>query len=306
MVRGLNHLAGFASADARLEGRNSSQATTPTRSTMQAQVEKRLAAVVSRNHFWKETDTEVCFDTFFLKRKVDYMGEEVKIAQRMTWAAIQESLPDAVGSLPLEKFCRLGTLEYVKNFEKYLVPRGIQVRPKPPRVMRSDLEWPQICAGLVSKGLCEVWPIERLHHIEGQPLLNGMFSVGKGEFKDSLETQRLIMNLVPVNALCKSLTGDVGTLPAISGMSGYLLDQGEVALLSSEDIRCFFYLFAIPEQWKAYKGFNKPVPESLVPAELHGRACVLVSRVLPMGFLNSVSIAQRIHQNVVPVECDVR
>ena len=138
VVRGLNHSAGFASADSRLESCSSSQATMPTRSTTQAQVEKRLAAVVSRNHFWNETDTEVCFDSFFLKRKVDYMGEEVKVAQRMTWAAIQESLPDAVGSLPLEKFCRLGTLEYVKNFEKYLVPPGIQVRPKPPRVMCSD------------------------------------------------------------------------------------------------------------------------------------------------------------------------
>ena len=67
--------------------------------------------------------------------------------------------------------------------------------------MCSDSEWPQICAGLVSKGLREVWPIERLHHIEGLPLLNGLFSVGKGEFKDNLETQRLIMNLVPVNTL---------------------------------------------------------------------------------------------------------
>ena len=135
-----------------------------------------------------------------MKRKVDYMGEEIKIAQRMSWAAIQESLPAGAGSLPLHKFCRLGTLEYVNNFESYLVPKDLQVRPKPPRVARSDSEWPDICAGLVSKeGVCEIWPIDRLHHIEGSPLLNGMFSVGKGEFKGTLETQRLIMNLVPVN-----------------------------------------------------------------------------------------------------------
>lgn len=46
-------------------------------------------------------------------------------------------------------------------------------------------------------------PIEELCHIDYKPLLNGMFSVGKGEFKDGLETQRLIMNLIPVNALCR-------------------------------------------------------------------------------------------------------
>ena len=46
-------------------------------------------------------------------------------------------------------------------------------------------------------------------------------------------------------------------------------------------------------------GFNRVVAESLVPREHAGKACVLVSRVLPMGFLNSVSIAQHIHRNVV-------
>ena len=66
-----------------------------------------------------------------------------------------------------------------------------------------------------------------------------MFAVGKGEFKSAIETQRLIMNLVPVNQICKPLQGDVGTLPAVSGLSGFLLGSGEVALLSSEDIKCF-------------------------------------------------------------------
>lgn len=86
----------------------------------------------------------------------------------------------------------------------------------------------------------------------GCPVANGLFAVGKGEYVSGLETQRLIMNLVPVNSICKSLQGDVGTLPSVSGLSGFLLDLGEVALLSSEDIKCFFYLFAIPENWKRY------------------------------------------------------
>lgn len=37
----------------------------------------------------------------------------------------------------------------------------------------------------------------------------------------------------------------------------------------------------------------------MVPPKWKGRRCVLVSRVLPMGFLNSVSIAQHVHRNVV-------
>ena len=100
---------------------------------------------------------------------------------------------------------------------------------------------------------------------QSKPVLNGLFAVGKGEFENGIETQRLIMNLTPVNALCRPLAGDVGTLPAISGLSGYLLDDGEVVLLSSEDIRRFFYLFAVPQCWKAYLGFNRMLPETLVP-----------------------------------------
>ena len=45
-------------------------------------------------------------------------------------------------------------------------------------------------------------------------------------------------------------------------------------------------------------GFNKVVPAGLVPAEFSDEPRVLVSRVLPMGFLNSVSIAQHIHRRV--------
>ena len=102
-----------------------------------------------------------------------------------------------------------------------------------------------------------------------------------------------------MNSLCRSLAGDIGTLPGIAGLSGFLLDAGEVALLSSEDIRCFFYLFGVPEHWKKYLGFNKLVPPELLPWQLEGKDCVLVAKVLPMGFLNSVSIAQHVHRNVV-------
>ena len=38
-----------------------------------------------------------------------------------------------------------------------------------------------------------------------KPVLNGLFSVGKNEWVGDLESQRLIMNLVPLNRICKSL-----------------------------------------------------------------------------------------------------
>ena len=165
-------------------------------------------------------------------------------------------------------------------------------------MVESD-SWDALCKGLVEKNICEFWPVDELFHCHDVPLLNGLFAVGKGESVEGVETQRLIMNLTPLNSLCRSIAGDVSTLPGLAGFSGFLLENDEVALFSSEDIRCFFYLFSFPQSWKRYLGFNKEVSPHLLPANLKSKRCVLVARVLPMGFLNSVGIAQHVHRNIV-------
>ena len=187
-----------------------------------------------------------------------------------------------VGQLDLSRFCTLGVKHYVENFEGYLVPEELRCIPKAPRVMVADHHWEEVCKGLVGSGVCGVMPVADLFSIDGIPLLSGMFSVGKGEFKGHLEIQRLIMNLIPLNLNCRGVQGDVGTLPGVSGLNAFLLEDGEVALLSSEDIRCFFYLFAVPAQWHRFLGFNKQVPLSLVPKQYRGMECVLFAKVLPM------------------------
>lgn len=261
---------------------------------------------LKRFSLWDDAVVPINFKQFMSSRNVDYQGEEVKVAQQIVWDAVSNSLPEGVGSLPLQQFCTLGTRHYVENFEDYLVPPSDQRQVKPPKVMVTSQEWPRVCRGLLDKGVCEVWPLEDLHHVCGQPLLNGMFSVGKGEYVGLLETQRLIMNLIPTNALCLGIRGDVSTLPMVAGFNGILLEEGEMILTSSEDIRCFFYLFSVPRAWRKYLGFNRLIPEDQVPVKLKGKQCVLVSRVLPMGFCNSVSVAQHIHRNIVAWSRDER
>ena len=70
--------------------------------------------------------------------------------------------------------------------------------------------------------------------------------------------------------------------------------------MSSEDVKCFFYVMAVPPAWVKFLAFNKPVPDEALPSHLQGqgRRCYLASLVLPMGFLNSVSLAQHVHRNV--------
>ena len=239
------------------------------------------------------------FEGFFRKKGIDYSGEEVKVAQRVVWKAVEHSLPEGVGSLELEQFCNLGTQFYINNFQDFLLPLESITLGKPPRVMVSDDQWREVCQGLVKHKVCCYLPLSEVCQVNNEPVLNGLFSVGKNEWVGDLESQRLIMNLVPLNRICKSLRSDVGTLPALPAMNSFLLEDGECLVLSSEDIRCFFYLFKVPSSWVRFLAFNRRVPNDLFPGHLQGQACVLASLVLPMGWLNSVSIAQHIHRNVV-------
>jgi len=81
-------------------------------------------------------------------------------------------------------------------------------------------------------------------------------------------------------------------------MNPYFLQPGETLLISSEDIRCFFYTISVPQSWWKFLGFNKPVPDQCLPSDMKGQTVYLAAKVLPMGFLNSVSLAQHVHRNL--------
>lgn len=136
-------------------------------------------------------------------------------------------------------------------------------------------------------------------HINGRPLLSGMFSVSKSEFVGTTEVCRLIMNLKPVNRVCRPLAGDTATLPAVHTMGALYLADNELLCISSEDIRCFFYLFSLPQEWFPFMAFGRKLPPELSPQDCLDEPVYLCSRVLPMGFVNSVGIAQHIHRRVV-------
>ena len=159
--------------------------------------------------------------------------------------------------------------------------------------MIADEEWDCMCEGLMQRGICGAIAESQIHHVQGRPLLNGMFGVLKGETAQGREVHRLIMNLVPLNKLCKGIEGDVSTLPAWPSMGSFFIQPTETLLVSSEDVRCFFYLFRIPREWQPFLAFAKPLPARLCP---HNRErFYLTSLVLPMGFCNSVALAQHIH-----------
>ena len=169
---------------------------------------------------------------------------------------------------------------------------------KGPKVMVPPGDWEELASNLVHQlGICKVVEESEVYHVQDKPLLNGLFGVSKGDWYGEIEVHRLILNLIPLNRICRGIEGDIATLPSWSSMGPLSLDIEEDLLVSSEDVRCFFYIFKMPFSWHRFMAFNRPLPRSL--CEVKSGTCYLAATVLPMGFKNSVSIAQHVHRYVL-------
>lgn len=184
--------------------------------------------------------------SFFKHRSVDYQGEEVKVAKSFRWCNIAPALPKEVASVPPEDVCTLGAKHYVEHFDLYLKDQEDWPPVSKPRVMVADEDWGEVCAGLVASKVCTFITRDEVFHVAGEPLVNGMFGVSKEEVHEGVEVYRLIMNLIPLNSLCCPITGDVNTLPNWALMNPLVLQPHENLVVSSEDVRCFFYVMRVP------------------------------------------------------------
>ena len=268
-------------------------------SPMARRVCKRLDGILRGSALLKEPIPTLDFSQFFSQRGVDYSGEEVRLAQPICWRNVESSLPPEVGGLDIRDFCHGGVGHFINNIDETIVDVMDQVRLRPPSVMIQGNGWEEVATGLVSRGLCQVVSEDSIFKIGDQLLLNGLFSVSKDEVKDGIALSRLIMNLKPWNHISRSLEGDVGTLPAVTQLGSLYLHDDEALVTSSEDLRCFFYLFRVPPAWTKFMAFGREAPRSLVPVGGEAKRWFLAGRVLPMGYLNSVGIAQHIHRAVV-------
>ena len=247
---------------------------------------------------WSEKVKELDWEDFFNIKGVDYKGDEVLVARSTGWENLRHALPDEIGRVNLVDVVSHGLVDYVKGFEDFLVPEEDRIHVRPPKVVVPPEDWEVLAMNLVKRGVCSVIGGEEVFRVQGKRLLNGLFGVSKQEFAGSVEVHRLIMNLIPLNKIVRGVDGDIATLPAWSSMSPLFLDEGQELLVSSEDVRCFFYIFRTPPEWRKFMAFNRPLPRSMWPVDGTDSAYFLCADVLPMGFKNSVSIAQNIHRNI--------
>ena len=261
----------------------------------QRKILEELATSCRRVLAWNEVSDEVTWEKFFQVKGVDYKGDEVMCAKTISWESVSPALPLEVGGVALSSVVELGSLHYVQNFSSFLLDPEDQVYVKPPRVMVEADDWEPLCRNLLTRGIFDRVHESEVYHVQGRPLLNGLFGVSKQEFtSQGVEVMRIIMNLIPVNSVVRCLDSDISTLPTWSGVSPLELMVDDDLIVSSEDVRCFFYIFRIPQDWFPYMCFNRPLPDSLA-GDRPGKwfPC---SAVLPMGFKNSVALAQHIHR----------
>ena len=236
------------------------------------------------------------------QRWINAYGEEVHVAQKVRWENITSSLPKEglAGVVPAVDICEGGIKEFLINPEKSLKPPEAQVWVKPPRVMIDRDDWPLVAQGLIDRGICGVMPLSDAFEVNGGKILGGLFGVPKGEEPPSgIPILRLIMDFRPINENFLGLGGDLSTLPVLSQLVQLELRPHEDILISSEDIRAMFYIIGLPTTWKKFLGFGRVLPKHLNPPGAPNEDHILYSRVLPMGFINSVSIAQHLHRRLV-------
>ena len=216
----------------------------------------------------------------------------MKTALGFCWKNIEPALPKEIGVARLVDICDQGCRHYIENFPAYLKAPSEWGPLRKSRVMVRDEDRFDVAHGLLGAGIFGVVPESEVFKVGTNLLLNGLFGVEKSKESQGVPIYRLIMNLMPLNDLCQGLAGDIPTLPHWfgMGMSPFHIEARENLVVSSEDLRCFFYTLALPPCWFPFLCFNKPLPDSPL------QSC---SKVLPMGFLNSVEIAQHVHRALV-------
>lgn len=110
---------------------------------------------------------------------------------------------------------------------------------------------------LVDRGLCGWTEENNVLEVQGRKVLNGMFGVPKAStLEDGRPVLRLIMNLIPSNAVMQQIQGSVAELPMVTQYLSVTLEEGETLKMAQSDMTAAFYLFGLEESWTRFLCFN--------------------------------------------------
>lgn len=272
---------------------------TPAQKESAANIEKLVC------HFCQNPEVtvdDVDFSSLVKQKGIDYTGEEISHALPVRLGEILPGLPDSAtaGALNAMDVAGPEVRRWLGDPKQCLLPEEHWPYPLPKASMNvARGEWVEIAKTLVARNILVPIPKESIFQTKEGPLLNGMFAVLKkgkpGE--NQVRLTRLIMNFTPTNTLQVLQQGDLDTLAAASHWAGCQLPTGCALLWSGDDQRGAFYAWALPPVWRPFMAFRWPIP-----GEAIGRPeCPevwLASAVIPMGWINSVSLFQHLHRQL--------
>ena len=236
--------------------------------------------------------------------KLGYSGDVILKGQDITWARIEPALPPpglagrvdalALAAPPLRPWLRDPWL-CAKPRDQW------PARFRKAKVRCSDGEWQRVCEGLYARGIIDFLPARDLIWHHGEPLLNGVFGVPKGEvgspgFDPLTCWLRLIIQAMPTNEVQNPLIAEIEDLPLFTLWMLLELLPKEQYLVSSEDQLCSFYLYYLPKEWLPWfvLGKERTAPISGVP-ESHTWPAV---RVPAMGWRSAANLFQHLHSQL--------
>ena len=246
-------------------------------------------------HFNDCTIPALDWDRELAARDVNYEGEEVHTATDLDISRVLEGLPPlGTGALiRAAEVCTGYVAACARDPRRMLKPPSEWSLPvRAPRVWATRGVWNELGPTLVERKICATLTLSQVFHVEGRPMLHGMFGVDNGN------KQRLVMNMILLNALLLPFDGDMDKLPLPVQWFLLVIGQGLVLRWSSDDLSCCFYVYELDEPWWPLMAFNMPIAGHLVgrPEE---KVVYLASRVIPMGFAPAAGMVQHIHRNLM-------
>ena len=240
--------------------------------------------------------------TTLRQKRTDYSGNVIAKAMPLSWSQIEPALPprELAGKIACEDLAEGRMKELLLNPELSTLPMA----EWPPDIKSaqvkavSDEEIIKIAVGLHDRGILRVADEdERLIGPSGRAIYQGAFGVSKGKKLKgtALDILRLIINLVPSNQVQLMIKGDNRTLPYLGQWCGCLVEENELVVWSSEDVKCCFYVFRLPRQWGKFFVLNYEFDGRLFGKKGRVR---LTLNVVPMGWLSAVGVIQYLHRQL--------
>ena len=272
--------------------------------------EEFLRAIQGSVHRWLVEDItlnwgidEVLKD--FSKKTISYTGEEICKAEPLSVYRVSPALPPEGhgGSISCTDWVSGSTKWYLENPRSCLVADTGQELPRlQAKVHIVPGEEKALAELLVRRNICRWVEEDRVVEYRGQKVFNGLFGVPKSTVLANHQTSlRCIMNLIPSNAILRSIPGRVDRLPSVMQWMHICLDAGETVSICQNDMVSAFYLFRIPEEWSELLAFGLKFKGDELGFEGAARekSYYLSCQVLPMGWSSAVGVTQQIAEEVL-------